>query len=360
MSSVFSPFTLRDVTFRNRVVVSPMCQYSSKDGFADDWHLVHLGSRAVGGASLVLTEAIAVEAQGRISPQDLGIWKDEHMEMLARIVRFITAQGAVAGTQLAHAGRKASTLRPWDGDGKVSLENGGWTPVAPSAIAFNEHYPMPNELSKPEIATIVAAFAKAAERSLAIGCKVIELHGAHGYLGHQFLSPLSNQRTDEYGGSYENRTRFMREMIQAVRKVWPENLPLFLRISATDWVEGGWNIEESVQLAKDVKSLGVDLVDTSTGGLVGNAVIPVKPLYQVPFAERIRKEADIPTGAVGLITQPSEAEHIVKAGQADMVFLAREELRSPYWPLHAAHELGSEIAWPTQYTLAKPRHMAAK
>ena len=337
-----------------------MCQYSSEDGFAADWHLVHLGSRAVGGAALVFTEAIAVEARGRISPQDLGIWKDEHIEMLARIAHFIEAQGAHAGTQLAHAGRKASTKRPWDGDGKVLPSEGGWIPVAPSALAFQESYAEPTELTTNEISEIVGAFADAALRSFNAGFKVVEIHAAHGYLTHQFLSPLSNKRTDSYGGSFENRTRFLREVVSAVRKIWPESLPLFVRVSATDWVEGGWNIEETIELAKMLKPLGVDLIDTSTGGLVPNAKIPVGPLYQVPFAQQIRSAADILTGAVGMITSAQEAEGILAADQADMVFLAREELRSPYFPLHAAVELGTEPVMPVQYERAKPRVHATR
>ena len=358
MAELFTPLKLRDVTLRNRVVVSPMCQYSSDDGFATDWHLVHLGSRAVGGASLIFTEAIAVEARGRISPQDLGIWKDEHLEMLSRIVRFIEAQGAVAGTQLAHAGRKASTFRPWDGDGKVEPAQGGWTAVAPSAVAFSDTYPMPAELSVAEIAEIVQAFAAAADRSLRAGFKVVELHAAHGYLAHQFLSPLSNLRGDQYGGSFENRTRFLRETVEAVRKVWPERLPVFVRVSATDWVEGGWDIAETIELARQLQPLGVDVIDTSTGGMVPNAKIPVGPLYQTPFAERIRNEAKVQTATVGMITKPGEAEAIIRDGRADLVLLAREELRAPYWPLHAAHELDADVAWPLQYERAKPRNMA--
>jgi 2,4-dienoyl-CoA reductase-like NADH-dependent reductase (Old Yellow Enzyme family) len=359
MSNLFTAYSIRDIEFRNRIVVSPMCQYSSVDGFASDWHLVHLGSRAVGGAGLVFTEASAVEARGRISPQDLGIWKDEHIEMLSRINKFIESQGARAGTQLAHAGRKASTMRPWDGDGKVSPAEGGWVPVAPTAIAFNENYPLPTELSLTEIQEITQAFAAAAVRAHKAGFSVVEIHAAHGYLIHQFLSPLANQRTDSYGGSFENRTRLAREVVEAVRKVWPESLPLFMRVSATDWVEGGWTAEETVELAKLVKPLGVDLIDTSSGGMVPHAKIPVGPLYQVRFAEQIRRDAQIPTGAVGLITTPQEAEGILAAEQADLVFLAREELRSPYFPMHAAVELGEEPALPVQYERAKPRTTVA-
>jgi len=360
MSRLFTPYKLRDLEFRNRVVVSPMCQYSSENGFATDWHLVHLGSRAVGGAGLVFTEAIAVEARGRISPQDLGIWSDGHLEMLARIAHFIEAQGARAGTQLAHAGRKASTQRPWEGDGKVLPQDGGWIPVAPSAVAFNESYPEPVELTVEEIRDIVSAFADAAVRSLNAGFTVVEIHGAHGYLMHQFLSPLANKRTDNYGGSFENRTRFAREVVEAVRKAWPESLPLFLRVSATDWVEGGWTLEETVELAKMLKPMGVDLIDTSTGALVPYAKIPVGPLYQVRFAEEVRRSAQIATGAVGMITTAQEAEGILANEQADMIFLAREELRSPYFPLHAAVELGDEPFMPIQYQRAKPRVHASR
>ena len=350
MALLFSPFTLRDVTFRNRIGVSPMCQYSSCDGFADDWHLVHLGSRAVGGAGLVFTEATAVTADGRISPHDLGIYRDDHVEMLSRITRFIAGQGAVPGMQLAHAGRKASTVRPADGGGAVAETEGGWRPVwAPSAIAFDDTYVTPTELSRAKIGEVVAAFAKAAERALAAGFQVIELHGAHGYLGHEFLSPLTNHRSDEYGGSLENRTRFLTQVIQAVRKVWPERLPLFLRISSTDWVDGGWDIDQSVELAKMVKPLGVDVVDASSGGAVPGAVIPIGPGYQTAFAERIRREAQIVTAAVGMITSPSQAEHVLATGQADIVLLAREMLRDPYWPRRAAGELRAQISPPLQY-----------
>ncbi len=349
---LFSPLSLRELTLRNRIVVSPMCQYSSVDGFADDWHLVHLGSRAVGGAGLLFTEAIAVEARGRISPQDLGLWQDAHIEMLARITAFLRAQGAASAVQLAHAGRKGSTFRPWDGDGAVAPDAGGWIPVAPSALAFSPNYPQPRELKLTEMSEITSAFAAAAKRALLAGFDVVEIHAAHGYLLHEFLSPLANQRVDAYGGSFENRTRFLREVIVAVRAVWPEHMPLFVRISACDWAEGGWTIEESIELARGLSALGVDLVDTSTGGLVPHAKIPVAPLYQVPFAARIRAEAGIATGAVGLITTPQEAEQILADSQADLIFLAREELRSPYWPLHAAHALATPIPWPKQYQRA--------
>ncbi len=355
MSHLFSPLQLRGVVFRNRITVSPMCEYSSTDGFANDWHLVHLGSRAVGGAGLVITEATAVSPEGRISVQDLGIWKDEHIPMLERITAFIAAQGAVPGIQLAHAGRKASTLRPWDGNGTLPAADGGWEVVAPSAIPFNDVFPLPVALTETGIRKVKDDFKAAAIRAEKAGFKVIEIHAAHGYLLHNFLSPLSNQRTDEYGGSFENRIRLLVETIEAVRGVWPEQYPLLLRISATDWAEGGWNPEESVKLAAIVKGKGVDLVDCSSGGLAAHQQIKIGPLYQTPFAEKIRKEADIPTGAVGMITTAAEAESIIAEGRADMVLLAREMLRDPYFPLHAAHELNADIKWPVQYERAKPR-----
>jgi 2,4-dienoyl-CoA reductase-like NADH-dependent reductase (Old Yellow Enzyme family) len=362
MPRLFDPLSVRSVTFPNRVFVSPMCEYSSEDGFANDWHLVHLGARAVGGAGLVFTEATAVTPEGRISPQDLGIWKDDHVAMLARIVQFIHQQGSVAGMQLAHAGRKASTFRPWDGSGRVNELEGGWrNVVAPSAVPFADNYPHPIEMTPGMIARAVQAFADAAKRAVRAGFRVIEIHAAHGYLIHEFLSPLSNQRGDEYGGSFENRTRLVVEITTAVRKVWPAELPLFIRISATDWVEGGWDIEQSIALAKLLKPLGVDFVDCSTGGNVARAQIPVGPGYQVPFAARIRAEANILTGAVGLITSPAQAEEIVASEQADAVLLARELLRDPYFPMRAAAALGQDIAWPAQYLRAgppgaKPRH----
>lgn len=330
-----------------------MCQYSCDDGFANDWHLVHLGSRAVGRAALVMAEASAVEARGRISRADLGIWKDEHVAPLARIAAFIGTQGAVAGIQLAHAGRKASTHVPWEKHGAFLPENeGGWETVAPSPIPFRETDTPPIELSKPEIARIVDAFAAAARRALDAGFQVIEIHGAHGYLINEFLSPLSNYRLDEYGGSFENRTRFVREITQAIRRVWPDSLPLFIRISASDWVEGGWSIDDSVELARVLGPLGVDLVDCSSGGLVPYAKIELGPGYQVPFAERVRRDAGILTGAVGMITDPQQAEAIIRDGRADMILIARQFLRDPYFPLHAAKELGIELAPPVQYTRA--------
>lgn len=337
---LFDPLEIRGIRFKNRVVVSPMCQYSCEDGFATDWHLVHLGNRATGGAALVIAEATGVEARGRISPNDLGIWKDEHIAPLKRVTDFIRVEGSVAGIQLAHAGRKASTARPWEGGRLVAAAQGGWLPVAPSAIPFFDDDPAPAELTRADIADVVAAFAAAARRALQAGFQVVEIHGAHGYLGHEFLSPLSNHRTDDYGGSFDNRIRFLLEVTKAVRVEWPENLPLFLRISATDWVEGGWNIEESVELARRVKPLGVDLIDCSSGALVPYAKINPMSGFQVPFADQIRRDAGILSGAVGMITEAAQADAIIREGKADMVLLARELLRDPYWPLRAAKTLG--------------------
>jgi 2,4-dienoyl-CoA reductase-like NADH-dependent reductase (Old Yellow Enzyme family) len=356
MAELFTPFSSRDLRLRNRIVVSPMCEYSCEDGFAGDWHVVHLGSRAVGGAGLVFTEAIAVTADGRISPRDLGIYRDEHVDGLTRIVRFANSQGATMGTQLAHAGRKASTAAPWLGGNAVAVADGGWRPVyAPSAVAFSGDYVVPEALDEAGMARIVAAFADGARRSAAAGFSVVELHAAHGYLMHQFHSPISNRRTDQYGGSFENRIRFTLEVVDAVRNVWPEYKPLFVRISATDWVEGGWTVDESVELARALKTHGVDLIDVSSGGMTPDAKIPLGPGYQVPFAARIRREANIATAAVGMITEPAQAEQIVADGSADLIFIAREMLRDPYWPLHAAHALGVDIEWPKQYVRAKPR-----
>jgi 2,4-dienoyl-CoA reductase-like NADH-dependent reductase (Old Yellow Enzyme family) len=353
--SLFDSFQIRDVTFRNRIAVSPMCEYSSEDGFANDWHLVHLGSHAVGGAGTVITEANAVLPEGRISPGDLGIWKDAHIENLGRIVRFVRQHGSVAGTQLAHAGFKASTAVPWLNPGKpVPIAEGGWRPVYSSTTkGFTPESIQPEALTAEGIAAVVHAFADAALRALDAGFELVEIHGAHGYLVHQFLSPLVNTRTDQYGGSFENRTRILREIIDAVRNVWPERLPLWLRISASDWTEGGWTIEDSVALARLVKDLGVDLIDASSGGIVPAAKIPLGPGYQTPFAQRIRHEAGILTGAVGMITSPEQAEHIIATGQADLVLLARELLRDPYWPLRAAHVLKQQVAWPKQYERAR-------
>lgn len=347
---LFSPLEIRGVEFRNRIAVSPMCQYSCEDGFATDWHLVHLGSRAVGGAALVIAEATAVEQRGQISPADLGIWKDDHIAPLARIASFIRAQGAIPGIQLAHAGRKASTSPPWQNGGmRILPENGGWIPVAPSAIPFRENDPPPAELICHEIAAIAEAFGRAAKRALDAGFQLIEIHAAHGYLLDEFLSPLANHRTDGYGGSFDNRIRLTLEVIGAIRKVWPESLPLFLRISATDWVEGGWEIGDSVELAKRVKPLGVDLIDCSSGGMVTYAKITAFSGFQIPFAEQIRRETGIRTGAVGMITEPEQANKIIEGEQADLVLLAREFLRSPYWPLHAAKSLGISTNAPVQY-----------
>lgn len=355
MPHLFDPLTLRAVTFPNRVFVSPMCEYSATDGYVNDWHFVHLGSRAVGGAGLVMTEATAVTPEGRISPEDLGLWSDAHIEPLARIVRFIHAQGSVAGIQLAHAGRKASTYRPWSGDGAVPVADGGWTHVvAPSALPFASHYPLPTALTAPGIHDTIAAFARAAHRAHEAGLRVIEIHAAHGYLLHEFLSPLSNQRTDDYGGSFVNRTRLLLDVVAAVRAVWPEQLPLFVRISATDWTDGGWDLPQSVELARLLKPAGVDLVDCSSGGNVSGARIPLGPGYQTAFADEIRRAADIATGAVGLITTAVQAEHVVFTGQADAVFLARELLRDPYFPMRAARELGQAMTWPAQYLRAGP------
>ena len=361
MPHLFDSFSIRDLEFSNRVFVSPMCEYSSVDGYANDWHLVHLGSRAVGGAGLVLTEATAVLPEGRISPQDLGIWKDEHVGFLKRIVSFIHAQGSVAGMQLAHAGRKASTRRPWEGDGVVPEAEGGWQNVmAPSAIPFADNYPTPQALTVDGIQQVVRAFADAARRACDAGFRVLEIHAAHGYLIHEFLSPLSNHRDDTYGGSFQNRTRLIHQIVTAVRSSWPKGAPLFVRISATDWGEGGWDLEQSIELARSLKQLGVDLIDCSSGGTVLHAKIPAGAGYQTLFAQRIRHEAEILTGAVGMITSPIQAEQIIGTGQADAVVIAREFLRDPYWPLRAAKELGQPIAWPVQYLRAAPREAEAR
>lgn len=357
---LFSPFKLRSVEFAHRIGVSPMCQYSSEDGFTSDWHLVHLGSRAQGGAALVEMEAAAVLPEGRISPQDLGVWKDEHIPGLERIAKFLHTQGSRAGMQLAHAGRKGSTKSPFVGEGAVLPEDGGWTPVAPSAIAFNETYPMPRALDVTGIKDVVAAFRSAAQRALTAGFDFVEIHAAHGYLLHEFLSPLSNQRADNYGVSFENRTRMLIEVADAVRTVWPEGLPLFVRISATDWAEGGWNIDESVQLATVLRGHGVDLIDCSSGGLVANAKMQIGPGYQVGFAGRIKREAGIATAAVGLITEPAQANEIIANGDADLILLARAMLRDPYWALHAAAALGESTTWPKQYLRAAPANSPAR
>lgn len=361
MAHLFEPLTIRGVTLSNRIAVSPMCQYSSRDGMPNQWHFVHLGSRAVGGAGLVFTEASAVLPEARISPQDLGIWSDAHAEALAPIVRFIREQGSVPGMQLAHAGRKASTQRPWEGTSAVPPSEGGWEDVvAPSAIPFSPTYPKPRALTIERIHTITQAFAAAAERAWGAGFRVIEIHAAHGYLLHEFLSPLSNHRDDQYGGSFENRTRLVREIVSAVRKVWTAELPLFVRISSTDWTEGGWDVEQSVELARELRKLGVDLIDCSSGGNVAHAKISVGPGYQAAFAERIRRESGVMTGAVGMITEPVQADHIIRTGQADLVLLAREMLRDPYFPLRAARELRQAASWPVQYLRAAPEGTQAR
>jgi 2,4-dienoyl-CoA reductase-like NADH-dependent reductase (Old Yellow Enzyme family) len=348
---LFAPLQLRDVRLRNRIMVSPMCQYSSVDGYANDWHLVHLGSRAVGGAAAVLTEASAVTPEGRISPDDLGIYSDGHIEMLSRIFRFIEEHGAVPGMQLAHAGRKASTSSPWKGHRPLPESEGGWRPIfAPSSIPFDAGYQTPQELDGAGIRHVVDSFAAAARRVLDAGGKIVEIHAAHGYLLHEFCSPLSNHRTDNYGGSLENRTRIVRDVAQAVRRVWPERFPLFVRISATDWADaGGWDIEQSVELARQLKPLGVDLIDCSSGGTLPNPAIPFGPGYQVPFAERIRRETGIATAAVGMITEAGQADEIIRSGKADLIVMAREFLRQPYWPLHAAKKLNQKLSAPVQY-----------
>ncbi len=353
MAHLFEPLSIREITFRNRIAVSPMCQYSSEDGYANDWHLVHLSSRAVGGAGLVFTEAAAVEPTGRISPSDLGIWSDRHAEALAKTVALIHNFGAIAGIQLAHAGRKGSTARPWEGGKPLDETQGGWRPVVgPSAIAFSDGDPVPEALSHEGIREITQAFVQAAKYSLEAGFKVVEIHAAHGYLLHEFLSPLSNHRKDEYGGSFENRIRFLTEVVREVREVWPEQYPLWVRISVTDWVENGWDIEQSITLSQKLSSLGVDVIDCSSGGTVPGAKYPVGPGYQTAFAERIRREANILTGAVGMITTPEQADHVIRTGQADIVLLGRELLRDPYWPHRAAKKLRHEKNWPVQYERA--------
>src|ERR1700751_1612089 len=361
-ASLFAPLELGNIMLPNRIVVSPMCQYSAEDGFANDWHLVHLGSRAVGGAGLVITEATAVRPEGRISPQDLGLWKDEHIEMLARITRFIHSQGAPAGIQLAHAGRKGSTARPWEGGKEIPVSRGGWIPVAPSDVRFADDYPNPIALDDRQIRVTVDAFAQAARRACDAGFDVIEIHSAHGYLLHEFLSPLSNFRFDSYGGSLENRTRIAREVATAIRGVIPKGMPLFIRISGSDWIDGGWDIEQSIALAAQLGPLGVDLVDCSSGGIspAANATIPVAPNYQVPFAEAIRRETGILTGAIGMITSMNQAHTILREGLADVILMAREFLREPYWPLHAAHTEGFQASWPAQYLRGGPQGTPAR
>jgi 2,4-dienoyl-CoA reductase-like NADH-dependent reductase (Old Yellow Enzyme family) len=353
---LLSPLAIRGVTLRNRIVMSPMCQYSAAEGLANDWHLVHLGSRAAGGAALIFVEATAVTRDGRISPGDMGIWGDQHIEPLARIARFVHSQGAVAGIQLAHAGRKASCQPPWEGGASLkTADTGGWTVVGPSAIPFNEGDPIPVALDEPGIEAIVEAFEAATQRALAAGFRVIEIHAAHGYLLHEFLSPLANTRTDRWGGSLENRMRLLLVVADRLRRLVPAELPLFVRISATDWADGGWDLEQSVVLCCELKALGVDLIDVSSGALVPKARIPVGKGYQVPLARRIRDDVKISTGAVGLITEAQQANEIVTGGDADLVFIGRELLREPYWALKAQHELGEEPAWPVPYGYAVKR-----
>jgi 2,4-dienoyl-CoA reductase-like NADH-dependent reductase (Old Yellow Enzyme family) len=353
MSKLFTPLTLRSVTFRNRIFVSPMCQYSSNDGMATDWHLVHLGSRAVGGAGLVMVEATAVSPEGRISPDDSGIWADRHTEAFLPITRFIREQGAVPGIQLAHAGRKASTDVTWRGGGPLGQELRGWQPLAPSPVPFAPAHPLPREIAPADLDLIEAQFREAAHRALVAGFQVVEVHMAHGYLLHEFLSPFANRRTDQFGGTLDNRLRFPLRVARTVRAAWPADLPVFVRISVTDWNEGGWDLAQSVVLAGHLKESGIDLIDCSAGFITPDEPIPAGPGYQVPFAAAIRREAGIATGAVGFITDPAQAEQIIATSQADVVLLAREMLRDPYWPLHAARALGVDYPWPVQYERAK-------
>jgi 2,4-dienoyl-CoA reductase-like NADH-dependent reductase (Old Yellow Enzyme family) len=352
---LFSSFQLRHKTFKNRIFVSPMCQYSSENGMPNDWHLVHLGARAVGGSALVMVEATAVSPEGRISPWDSGMWSDDHAVAFQRITAFVKAQGSIPGIQLAHAGRKASVDVPWRGDEPLFPDNGGWRPMAPSALAFQKGSPVPEEMTPEAVEKVVSQFRAAAQRSVQAGFEVLELHMAHGYLLHEFLSPLSNRRKDDFGGSLENRERFPLKVAEKVREVWPESLPLFVRISCTDWKDGGWDLGQSIDFCKRLKELGIDLIDCSSGGLVPDAVIPAGPGYQTPFAAEIRREVGIPTGAVGYITEPFQAEQILATGQADVIIMAREMLRQPYWPLHAARALNVDIPWPDQYKRAKQR-----
>ncbi len=354
MPQLFDPLPLRSVSLRNRIAVSPMCQYSAEDGVPNDWHLVHLGARAVGGAGLVFTEATAVEPRGRISAADTGLWNDRQAEAWARVAHFVAAQGAAPGIQLAHAGRKASSARPWQGGGPVAPESGGWETVAPSALPFAPGYSAPRALTIGEISPLVRAFRAAAARARDAGFQTVEIHAAHGYLLHQFLSPLTNLRSDVFGGSFENRTRLLLQVVEAVRGEWPEKLPLFVRLSTTDWVPGGWDVEQSIELARALKKCAVDVVDCSSGGAVPDAKVPMAPGYQVPAAERVRRDAQIATMAVGLITDPQLADRIIREGQADLVALGREELRDPHFPLHAAKALGATCVWPPQYLRAKP------
>lgn len=354
MAHLFAPLPIRGLTLPNRIVVSPMCQYSAHDGVPNEWHLVHLGSRAVGGAGLILAEATAVVPEGRISPDDLGLWNETQQAAFARLTAFVRAQGVAAGVQLAHAGRKASTWRPWTGQGAVPEDRGGWVPLAPGATPFAPGFAVPRAMTHADIDAVVTAFGDAARRAGDAGFEVVEVHAAHGYLLHEFLSPLSNTRDDEYGGSFENRIRFLVRVVDRVRAVWPERLPLFVRVSVSDWSEGGWDLAQSIELSRRLAQAGVDLVDCSSGGNVPSASIPLGPGYQTPFAAEIRRQAGVLTGAVGLITSAAQADHIVRSGQADCVLLARAMLRDPYWPLHAAQELGQVVGWPAPYLRAAP------
>jgi 2,4-dienoyl-CoA reductase-like NADH-dependent reductase (Old Yellow Enzyme family) len=360
MAHLFESLQLRDVKLPNRIGIPPMCQYSAQDGVAADWHFIHYGSRAVGGAALMILEATAVAPEGRISPGDLGLWQDGQIEALARIAEFARRQGCVAAVQLAHAGRKASVGLGWQAQRVLTAAEGGWPVVGPSALPFGEDYGCPHELDQAAIERVIEQFAAAARRARTAGFQVVEIHAAHGYLLHQFLSPLANQRSDAYGGSFDNRTRLVRQVVEAVRREWPQSLPLLIRLSATDWLDGGWNADETVALCRTLKDLGVDLIDVSTGGLLPTAKIPAGPGFQTEFAARVRHEAGVPTAAVGLITSPAQADHIVRSGQADMVLLGREMLRNPYWPLHAVQALGQAAPWPQQYLRAAPAGSSAR
>ncbi|MDR2113472.1 MAG: NADH:flavin oxidoreductase/NADH oxidase [Candidatus Accumulibacter sp.] len=360
MTHLFAPLALRDLTLRNRIAIPAMCQYSAENGLAGDWHFVHYGTRAVGGAALIVSEATAIVPEGRISPADLGLWDDGQIEALARVVRFAREQGCPMAAQLAHAGRKAGVRRGWEGQTAIPVNEGGWPVVGPSPIAFSGAHATPAELDAAGIGTIVERFAAAARRARAAGFSAVEIHAAHGYLLHQFLSPLANRRTDGYGGSFANRTRLVIEVVDAVRAAWPDRLPLIVRLSATDWVDGGWTPGETVALCRMLKTHGVDLINVSTGGLVPDAKIPAGPGFQTKFAEHVRREADIPSAAVGLITAPAQADHIIRSGQADVVLLGREILRNPYWPMTAAQELGHAAAWPAQYLRAAPDGSVAR
>jgi 2,4-dienoyl-CoA reductase-like NADH-dependent reductase (Old Yellow Enzyme family) len=354
MPDLFSPFALRGVTLRNRIGVSPMCQYSYDDGFSNDWQLVHLGSRAAGGAGLVIVEATAVEARGRITPRDLGIWTDAHVEPLARVARFIAQQGATPGIQLAHAGRKASTQIPWKGGGPLADEEGGWDPIGPIAMPFNKGWRVPREMTSGDIDIVRGAFAEAVKRASTAGFTWLEIHAAHGYLLHSFLSPLSNHRRDEYGGSFDNRIRLLLHVARDARKIWPDDKPVTVRLSCSDWVDGGWTIDDSIEVSRRLKGEGVDLIDCSSGGNVPNAKIEIAPGYQAPFAEAIRAQTGMATAAVGMITQAKQADDIIREGRADVALLARKLLRDPYWPIHAARELGrvDAVPVPPQYARA--------